>query len=543
MPERALDNEPSSKWRQLLARRTLVGLSTILAGYGTELCGVFLLYSAHTNATHATDATSSFWQVCFLFSIGLFYRGMDSLITWRHLARNEHLYRLAKYVHRLRVLLFASALFLYPFGGALLNAFDQWLSLPSWATHIVAGLEGAAPSYLVIGGCVISWLLARITAPSATELMQLDPRPPVVLLRPFGLDQSKLKGMARRRGWKGIFLHFWASGTWRQFWPRSITLEWVLKDELGVRGPFVALGRPAEDIPPEGAAREYVPNEVWEGRVTDLLSKAGLVVAIVGDTRGFDWEVEWLDKHDHLDGVVFVVPPVEGPVRRKLWRHLKEMLSPGISKALPEEEDLVNALVVYCDQRGKWSALSSNRPISEQAYREVVDSLRGILPPAEQAASSIVVTPEAGEGHLSHGGPVNTASMKQLYTPPQMLWASLLGFPMSGALLMALNWRTCDRRMRSVLTCASGMVLTALLITSLMFITYSVYFLLLVSVSFGVWLVAEEAQGTVIDRHVRSGGRVAPTWKALLLSLGVYGLIRVSAGLIGMLVSVSSTIF
>jgi hypothetical protein len=167
-----------------------------------------------------------------------------------------------------------------------------------------------------------SWLLVRgkrHLAPTADEVMAGDPRPPVVYLRVFLDDPTG------------------AVGHGAYFLP-SLSEEEQLARVMSRIGPFVAIGRPGDDLPELGAARLYVADSEWQERVTELMAKARLVVLRAGDSDGFWWEVERAARRLRPEQIVFLVPhDVEAyeAFRKRAQRHLKKPLPdhPGTGRA------------------------------------------------------------------------------------------------------------------------------------------------------------------------------------------------------------------
>jgi hypothetical protein len=96
----------------------------------------------------------------------------------------------------------------------------------------------------------------------AGETLSQDKRPPIVYLRSFDADD------------------------------KAEPDEHVLAKILQETGPFIAIGRPGDTLPPfGGASRFYVEDENWRQVVADLLDRAALVVLRAGKTEGLSWEV------------------------------------------------------------------------------------------------------------------------------------------------------------------------------------------------------------------------------------------------------------
>lgn len=96
-------------------------------------------------------------------------------------------------------------------------------------------------------------------APQATAK---DPRPPVVYLRPFAYEKQLLDA----------------------------------EEELGVLlssiGPFIAVGNPADRLPPLGAARAYFQqgDADWQEFIRTSVARASLVILALGKSDGILWE-------------------------------------------------------------------------------------------------------------------------------------------------------------------------------------------------------------------------------------------------------------
>jgi hypothetical protein len=136
-----------------------------------------------------------------------------------------------------------------------------------------------ASGVCIMDAAVFYVLGRRRSAPSAIDVLQRDPGPPVVYLRSFRDDGRRLE--------EGI-LHELGNAL------KSIigrTVEQRLAAILRRVGPVVAIGRPGEDLPEEGAARMYVAESDWKDVVLDLLSRARMVILQVGDTAGLRWEI------------------------------------------------------------------------------------------------------------------------------------------------------------------------------------------------------------------------------------------------------------
>jgi hypothetical protein len=90
--------------------------------------------------------------------------------------------------------------------------------------------------------------------------------------------------------------------------PRLITEEEQLAAVMKEIGPFVAIGRPGEELPELGADRMYVQHEKWQEEVITLISIAQLVVIRIGVTEGVLWELRTALRLVKPERLVLLVP-------------------------------------------------------------------------------------------------------------------------------------------------------------------------------------------------------------------------------------------
>ncbi|MES9970524.1 MAG: hypothetical protein ABW092_10865 [Candidatus Thiodiazotropha sp.] len=77
---------------------------------------------------------------------------------------------------------------------------------------------------------------------------------------------------------------------------------------LGEHALFVAIGRPGEALPTQGAFRLYVPDPQWRDIVRELLSMASLVFLRWAPGGHLGWELEQVEMMNKLHRTAFVVP-------------------------------------------------------------------------------------------------------------------------------------------------------------------------------------------------------------------------------------------
>jgi hypothetical protein len=186
-------------------------------------------------------------------------------------------------------------------------------------------IEAVVPSALVWFVWALSlplllltvWLLSRAQRWRALEariLRQLDPRPPILLLRSFGDD-----GLRLRRSRLRSMLAWIAPGR-----TRGLTFEHFLSRALLPIGPLIAIGEPAEKLPPLGAGRDYYQDWEWRDAVRGLMCEARLVLVIAHATHNLAWEIETLLAEGLPEKTVLLLPPVSRRSLRKRWAGLVE---------------------------------------------------------------------------------------------------------------------------------------------------------------------------------------------------------------------------
>jgi hypothetical protein len=167
------------------------------------------------------------------------------------------------------------------------------------------------------GGFWALYLAKRVHAPSADEILDADPRPPVLYLRPFTLEERNFvtlpgKDAAKYTSNLGSSLGVGtkAGATFEQFFGAAIAR---------LIGPFVALGNPLDYAPPEGAARTYERDENWKDRFQDLARRSACIIIQVGESRNLAWELEELRLQGLQEKIfVFTSPPLKPGLGNRL---------------------------------------------------------------------------------------------------------------------------------------------------------------------------------------------------------------------------------
>ena len=109
----------------------------------------------------------------------------------------------------------------------------------------------------------------RLLAPHADEVLSADPRPPIIYLRPHTDENLRNPD--------------------NQFSERSYEEE-IARVFRGV-GPFIAVARPDENIPPADVSQSASGMD-WRERVEKLIESAQLVVIDPAPTSACLWEIE-----------------------------------------------------------------------------------------------------------------------------------------------------------------------------------------------------------------------------------------------------------
>jgi hypothetical protein len=94
----------------------------------------------------------------------------------------------------------------------------------------------------------------------------------------------------------------------------KLTLEDFLEEAITEQfGAFVALGNPHDRLSPDGAVREYAPDDAWQQRFLDLARSAKCIVVSVGGSANLQWELEQVKQQGLAQKLcLFTSPRVPG---------------------------------------------------------------------------------------------------------------------------------------------------------------------------------------------------------------------------------------
>jgi hypothetical protein len=116
-----------------------------------------------------------------------------------------------------------------------------------------------------------------------------DPRASILFLRSFKEEQRLLAPPARSLLAKMLRLR-----------DSRRTLDEIVLDAASPVGPVVALGIPAEQAAPLGAARFYANDAEWQEAIRGLVQQSRAVIICVEDGEGVLWELTYLLAEAHL---------------------------------------------------------------------------------------------------------------------------------------------------------------------------------------------------------------------------------------------------
>ena len=174
------------------------------------------------------------------------------------------------------------SLALIAFAVITVTLLGWWGNAVGWGIFILSYVLARLIDEVLARSSIGAWIRSkRHLAPDGLRAQESDTRPPVLYLRSFSVDNVTAGTGARGRA---------------IFRTEEEQLAWAFKGF----GPFVAIGRPGEPLPPAGAARIYTPDSGWQQSVLELIRKAGLILIGAGTGAGLMWEI---------DQVVSLIPP------------------------------------------------------------------------------------------------------------------------------------------------------------------------------------------------------------------------------------------
>jgi hypothetical protein len=170
----------------------------------------------------------------------------------------------------------------------------------------------------------------RSQLPTADQVSRTDRRAPVLYLRSFRTERaifSQTERHLRHPRWRRV-LRPLVTDPNEEF----LTLERYLSADINrLIGPFTALGDPTDRLAPEGAYRDWVPDDDWGGEVARRIATARCVLAEVRASPSLEWELRHIRKTGAHPRLFVVVSPYRQgklPLRATVSNRIRKM-QPG----------------------------------------------------------------------------------------------------------------------------------------------------------------------------------------------------------------------
>jgi hypothetical protein len=141
----------------------------------------------------------------------------------------------------------------------------------------------------------------RFLKVSLEQAQAADARRPVLFLRSFRDDAGTLPPPKSSFAYK-LF----------NYGERNKSLDQLLLEEGTSLGPVVALGNPADAVPPYGAARVYFRDNDWQKMIAYLMEQAIAIVICVDNSESLWWEIKYVSQHHYLGKTLFLLHPKYG---------------------------------------------------------------------------------------------------------------------------------------------------------------------------------------------------------------------------------------
>jgi len=264
-------------------------------------------------------------SLSFFFGLLLLLKKPSLPMTARHPKLSRMFYHLAIFIAALMTAWLLSA--------AVLHALIDRKLLPGKAEY-----AQTAGTQILATLAVFSFALYRACRlPTATSALTEDRRPPFVYIRSFR-EEKRYRLRADVGGLEKLL---------RVFSTYAGGLESVVANAVQDYGPLVALSRPGQLIPVDGAARDSVGNDDWQSRITSFLTAARAVFVVPGKTPGLAWEVCWLHSANMLYKLVILLPPGLRFLNRKPWHAFCSATHLATFLELPSEDEVLSSVLLY----------------------------------------------------------------------------------------------------------------------------------------------------------------------------------------------------
>jgi hypothetical protein len=171
-------------------------------------------------------------------------------------------------------------------------------------------------------------LRKQIEEPSALEVMNSDPRPPVLYLRAFYQEVEPFTTVSDDE--IGHYQETWHN----QFLPNNVTLEVYLSGAFSEHiGPLIALGNPEDFFPPEGAARLYSEDADWKEEFMKLGKDSAAIVMELSSSENLEWELDTIFQNNWQQKLFIITKP-EPKMRSFLYIFMNAFMS--LAKGTPK---------------------------------------------------------------------------------------------------------------------------------------------------------------------------------------------------------------
>ena len=184
----------------------------------------------------------------------------------------------------------------------------------------------------------------RIVQPTAAQILNADPRKPILFLRSFADDKKLVRQC----------VPFMNS---RQLPAISLKLrfEEAFSDLTNEFGPTVALGDPNEKRAQLGAARDFFMDDNWKQRIFVWLANSSFIFLIAGRTFWVKWELESIIDNNQLEKLIVLFPPKDRNIfgkmgetdRQNRWNSFVDCFSNTSWYQVLKNQDSTRALIGY----------------------------------------------------------------------------------------------------------------------------------------------------------------------------------------------------
>jgi hypothetical protein len=187
-----------------------------------------------------------------------------------------------------------------------------------------------------------------LEAKTAAERLRDNPNPPIVYIRGFAGESAHIS----KRIFRNFLLPF--SNESRQM----LTGEEHLDSILGVYGPFIAIGRPDEELQTPGPGKEYLSNAEWKAAIEDWMRRSQLVVIRADFTPNLTWEITRAKELKTPRELLVYVPCPQSRLLEFLTRparlahYAKVRLGLSDLLSLPDPEQLGKSRFIWFDHDG-----------------------------------------------------------------------------------------------------------------------------------------------------------------------------------------------